>query len=669
MSSATETRPPWHRSTLGIALGGSLMMWAALPHPLLPQFLGWLGWIAPVPWLLLVRGEVLPGRRPYRALWLAGFAFWLAAVYWLILPHPATSLGWLALSAYLACYLPVFISLSRVAVHRIGVPLWLAAPVVWTGLELARAHLLTGFLMASLAHSQVHWTPIIQICDLVGEYGVDFLIMTVAASVTCLLLPPRQMWSVAPAVLLLSATLYYGHVRLDESQIHAADAATVRIALIQGNSLAEWKSDRSREHDIMNEYRRLSERAVATARERDGRSIDLVVWPETMFRTPLISFDPGYNLPADAPRTKEEIAGYGPQDLSSLTARLNTPVLVGIDRVHFRSAAEPGGDPPPARRYNSAVLVNRDGKIVDTYDKTHRVMFGEYIPFAEYFPFLYRLTPLTGGIDAGAEPVVFELNDRFYAPNICYETVIPHVIRRQASTLVDGSIPADVLINMTNDAWYWGSSELDQHLACGVFRAVETRRPLAIAANGGISAWIDHFGRVRAQSPRQKPDIILADVERSTMRSMYARYGDWLAGTCLACCLAIIVAGWYLRKRNRLHRPIKSNDAALAIKSEMVPGSGTSRTISMVRIICIGVWNSRSRVPSGLNSNPPLTPRRRSPADAKSVLENSEYDSPMNPAGAATSLRKTGDGPDISYASIPSSATYSMLLSSSIAKS
>jgi apolipoprotein N-acyltransferase len=130
---------------LPIALIGSLLLWTALP----PLSLGWLGWIAPVPWLLLVKRPALPGRRPYLALYLAGFAFWLMSIYWLILPLPKyTWMGWLALSAYLGLYLPVFVGLSRIAVHRVGAPVWLAAPIVWTGLELARAHVMTGFLMA-----------------------------------------------------------------------------------------------------------------------------------------------------------------------------------------------------------------------------------------------------------------------------------------------------------------------------------------------------------------------------------------------------------------------------------------------------------------------------------------------------------------------------------------
>jgi apolipoprotein N-acyltransferase len=203
---------------------------------------------------------------------------------------------------------------------------------------------------------------------------------------------------------------------------------------------------------------------------------------------------------------------------------------------------------PPPLVFNSAVLVGDDGQIIGTYDKLHRVMFGEYIPFADWLPFLYRVTPLTGGIQAGQQPVILTLGGWRFAPDICYETVMPHVIRRQAATLVDGAQP-DVLVNLTNDAWYWGSNELDLHLACGVFRAVETRTPLLIAANGGISAWIGRDGRIRAQSPRQQADVILADVERGAGGSRYVAWGDWFAASCLTACVLVAIIG-FVNRRN-----------------------------------------------------------------------------------------------------------------------
>jgi apolipoprotein N-acyltransferase len=566
MSSSAEFHPPWHRSTLSVALGGSVMMWAALP----PLAFGWLAWIAPIPWLWLVCRDQLGGGRPYRALWLAGFVFWLMAIHWLRLPHPALYLGWLALSAYLASYVPVFVGLSRVSVHRLGVPLWLAAPIIWTGLEFARAHLMTGFLMGSLAHSQARWTALIQFSDLLGEYGIDFLVMLVAACVASCLPSGRTNgeqqigleraaagWrpiALVPALIVGAAALAYGHGKMAGAPSPGPNPASPgpRIALIQGNSLAEWKYDPARERQIMDQYIELSERAVKLAQQHgDGRPLDLIVWPETMFRTPLITVDAGYQPPPGATRTPEEIASYGPNDLAALVKRLDTPVLVGVERIHVPAAAASATDPPPMLRYNSAALVDRDGKIVGTYDKFHRVVFGEYIPFAKWLPSLYKLTPLTGGIEAGDRPVVLELDGHFYAPNICYETVVPHVIRRQAATLAEQNPAASVLVNLTNDAWYWGSSELDMHLACGVFRAIETRTPLVIAANGGISAWIDRFGRIRTQSPRQTPDVIIADVDGRYMPSLYVTFGDWFAGVCLACCVGLAVIGWRGRRNRR----------------------------------------------------------------------------------------------------------------------
>ncbi|MEX2316300.1 MAG: apolipoprotein N-acyltransferase [Pirellulales bacterium] len=572
MTASVPTSLPWYRSTLIVALVGSLFLWAALP----PLALGWLGWLAPVPWLLLVRGETLPGRRPYRSLYFAGFAFWLAAIHWLRLPHPLVYFGWLALSAYLACYLPVFVGLSRVAVHRLGVPLWLAAPVVWTGLELARAHVMTGFMMGSLAHTQVEWPAVIQIADLFGEYSVDFLIVLVAAGVaqTALigievrqgdketrrpgdsstisfsLSPPLLVsLSLLPAIVALAAALAYGRLRLSVEG-PPPDGLTVRLALIQGNNLADWKQDPARQRQIMEEYLHLSNDAIAKARAQgDGRPADLVVWPETMFRVPLMSFDPGYQLPVKASVTKEALSAAAPRELARLVAAIGTPVLVGIDRIHYLPSDSTAPDKQRFEAYNSAVLVDRKGQLVGTYDKVHLVVFGEYVPFARWLPFLKGLSSLTGSVEAGAGPVALCVDGVCYAPNICYETVMPHVIRRQMTTLHDAGTPADVLVNLTNDAWYWGSSELEQHLACGVFRAIETRRPLVIAANGGISAWIDHLGRVRAQSPKQMPDVILADVElnRTLSETFYMRTGDWFAGVCLACCLALTIIGWKSR--------------------------------------------------------------------------------------------------------------------------
>ncbi len=557
-------------STVVPAVVGSLLCWLAFPP------VGWshLAWVGPVLWLLLVSQEKLPGRRPYRALWLGGFVFWLLAVHWIRLPHPLNYLAWLVLAAYLGVYLPTFVAIARVGVHRLRLPLWLVAPIVWTGLDWFRGHLLTGFLMGSLAHTQVEQTLVIQIADLAGEYGVTFLVMLVAASLTRLLTTlspssepgrprprssepgrprPRSPWAgtprlasrIVPAVIALAATLFYGHTRSSEIEQRERHPGP-RIAIVQGTTLAYWKSESDRQQRIMDEHVRLSLEAVKQSREQDGREVDLVIWPETAFRETLFTVEPGYKPQPERGSPVNLTAAH--DYLKLLTRKLGTALLVGIDRVHVFPDAQ---GKPDIRTYNSSVLVDTEGNLVGTYDKMHRVPFGEYIPFADWFPVLYRLTPLTGGIDAGRRPTGLWLDDVLYSPNICYETAVPHLIRRHVAQS-DGSVEPHVLVNLTNDAWYWGSSELDMHLACGVFRAVEMRIPLVIAANGGLSGSIDVAGNLRHVTTRQKPTFLIVEVSLPHVpASLYSRWGDWFAILCVLCCVVLAVVGWRGRESSR----------------------------------------------------------------------------------------------------------------------
>jgi apolipoprotein N-acyltransferase len=367
----------------------------------------------------------------------------------------------------------------------------------------------------------------------------------------------RTAVAAAPAIVALAATLAYGRIQLDNiDAVPRGISAGPRIALIQGNSLAEWKQDPDRDRQIMDEYIELSERAVAAANEvGDGRKVDLVVWPETMFRIPLLTFDPTFKPPPQWDNSPDALAAYAPRELSALAEHLGAPLLVGIDRAFGAAPLQDSAGESVMQQFNSAVLVDLKGHVIGTYDKMHRVMFGEYIPFADAIPFLYRITPLTGGIVAGEQPAALHLDEKYcFSPNICYETAIPHVIRRQVATLNRMNEYPTVLVNLTNDAWYRGSSELDMHLACDVFRAVETRVPLVIAANGGISASIDRAGRLLARGKKQNAEFLLADVEPGHMSSPYVDFGDWFAGACLACCIALFIvewrARWALRRRS-----------------------------------------------------------------------------------------------------------------------
>jgi apolipoprotein N-acyltransferase len=228
------------------------------------------------------------------------------------------------------------------------------------------------------------------------------------------------------------------------------------------------------------------------------------------------------------------------------------PLLLGVDTIEVKDENH--------RSFNSALFVDRDGSLGARYDKMHPVLFGEYIPFGKQFPWLYRLTPLGGGLTAGERPRYGLADGAVIAPNICYETVVPHVICRQVRELAAAGHEPDVLVNVTNDGWYLGSSELDLHLMCGVFRAVECRKPLLIAANTGFSASIDSNGRILEQGPRRATGVIVASTLLDDRDSPYLVWGDYPAGICLALCAVLAVQG--MRRRNDEFR--KPNDEGMS---------------------------------------------------------------------------------------------------------
>jgi apolipoprotein N-acyltransferase len=129
------------------------------------------------------------------------------------------------------------------------------------------------------------------------------------------------------------------------------------------------------------------------------------------------------------------------------------------------------------------------------------------------------------------------------SPSICFEDTVPHLIRRQVRTLTERGERPDLLVNLTNDGWFWGSGVLDLQLSCAIFRAVEMRRPLLVAANTGLTASIDSNGTVRDTLPRRQEGVVVAEVAILPRPSPYEQFGDWFAGLCLLCCLPLIFTG------------------------------------------------------------------------------------------------------------------------------
>lgn len=529
---------------------GSLLCYLSLP----PASLSLLAWVGTIPWLVLISQSELPGKRPYFKLWLAGFVYWLLTAHWIRLiqvSFPLNYVALLALTTYLGIALPVLVALTRIGVHRWRLPLALVAPVTYVGIDWLRGWLLTGFAFGSLCHSQAHHTGVIQIAELTGEYGVTFLLVFAAALLTTTLnnvfawrktgrLSAR--FALPPAILVVTVLgiLFYGErtailVNLDATR----EKRSIKVALIQGDIRPEWKQDPTRQQRIMDEYIGLSREAVSK-----DNDIDLVIWPETSFREPMVSVEPGYAAPVEqiTPQRLTAATDY----LKAMIDDLGAPALVGVDRWH----AYPNQLGELAfRGYNSSIMMDRQGNNLGTYDKMHLVPFGEFIPFVDWISWMTYLTPVAGGAVPGEQPTGMLLDEVLYVPNICYESAVPRLIRRQVNSVEQefGRRP-DVLVNLTNDAWYMGSSQLDQHLACSVFRAVEMRMPHLMVANGGLTAHINAAGKVVQVTERQASTYLIANVGLDDRPpTLYSRWGNWLALPCVVCCVVLAVSRFATR--------------------------------------------------------------------------------------------------------------------------
>ena len=545
MTAAADERRLW-----ALVLGGALALFLVQP----PADLWWAAWLAPLPWLVLVAADRLPGRRPWAVLWLGGFLHWLATIHWLRLPHPATSIGWVALSAYLAVYVPAFVWLARRLVHRWRWPLVAAVAVAWMACEQLRGWVLGGFTFAGLGHTQWRWTTLLQTADIAGAVGVGGIVAAVAAAGVAALPtaagwhPRRALASLATAGCLLGLALAYGTWRLATAPVPRG--APLELLLVQGSIDTELKHDPDAATDVTRHYDDLT--VAGLAAWPGGRRPDLIVWPETMWRWGLVEIDPAETLEeplverhlgpepaaADAAvradrqaRCRRAIEQERLDALAVFARRYGAPWLVGLDR----QAIAPGA----TRFYNCGLFLDAAGAPMACYSKLHPVMFGEYVPFADRFPVLYRLTPLPAGLTPGTELVAVEIAGRRVAVNICYETALPDAVRALVNGLAAGQGSPDVLVNLTNDGWFWGSSELDMHLVAAIFRAVEVRTPIAIAANTGFSAAIDGCGRLLERGPRRATATLAARLHPDGRRSPWRVTGTLPTGACVAVAVAV----------------------------------------------------------------------------------------------------------------------------------
>nr|HID59426.1 apolipoprotein N-acyltransferase [Desulfobacterales bacterium] len=471
--------------------------------------LSFLAWVALVPFFWAINGRSL--RSSFWLGFISGLVHYLTLLYWIIgvtyryghLPLPIAILALTLLAGYLSLYPAFFAVLSNRSKSR-SMTFHFVSPFVWVVLEYIRSFLLSGFPWEHLGYSQFRWLPLIQISDILGVYGVSALIVAINSGLFCTLYiwkaERRISLGLLSVVLIIMGTcLVYGsfRIKLIDAQ---ADMATHRvITVVQGNIDQSKKWLTSFQNQTIDRYRELSLSALPM-------QPDLIVWPETAL--------PFYFL-YNPPLTEKVLR---------VVRCAATYFIVGSPAFesHKRRICY----------YNRAYLISPEGKVVDQYDKVHLVPFGEYVPLRDVLFFVGKIVPSMGEFCPGKKGKILTWESHKIGPLICFEIIFPELAR---SMVKKG---ANILVTITNDAWFDTSSAPYQHFSMVVFRAVENRVAVVRAANTGISGFVDPAGRILEQTPLFKEAIRTCSLPMMSQETFYTRFGDVFV---LICFLITII--------------------------------------------------------------------------------------------------------------------------------
>lgn len=513
---------------LALSILSSILLYASFA----PIEYGAAAWFALTP-LFLVSFDKTP-RESFAYGYVSGLIFWLTSLFWL---NHVSVAGWFILSAYCALYSGIACALISwmASVHGVASPyknlsLLLAAPLVWSGLERIRGAFATGFPWNYIGVSQYRSLPLIQCSEFGGVYLVSFLIVTanMAFALTIARYFSYKKFRFRPPhmELMLAALVvaFFSSLGVRQISLNRPSGKPLRVALVQPNipQVLKWSDS-----FIETIYQRLKQGSHSALHE--GVKPDLLIWPETALPDFLRDSERSLSF-------MNEIADFG------------VPVLAG--GMDFEWIGD------EIKFYNSSFLFDKYNFITAKYDKCHLVLFGEYIPFEKYLPFISALTPIEGSFNSGITNTVFVLPGKGvkFSTLICFEDTVARLARNSVRN------GAQFLVNQTNDGWFDGSAASRQHVAHCVFRSVENRVPVVRAANTGITCFIDRTGRVYGKLPvathsageaLYSKDIIRLP-EKEARATFYSAHGDVFGN---ACAVFALLAGLLLirseyRKKN-----------------------------------------------------------------------------------------------------------------------
>jgi apolipoprotein N-acyltransferase len=455
---------------------------------------------------------LIPYEQPRRAAW-RGFFFGLGmfgvGTSWVVVsihefghsPLPLAVAMTLIMVAYLALFPALFAwAMARWQVNKHPLSFVLLAPALWVANEWLRGTLFTGFPWLNIGYSQMD-TWLAGYAPVLGIYGVGALVVTTAV----LLFLIRQHAVLVTACL---AILWGGGFALQSQEWVSASGKPIRASLLQGNVSQHEKWQPEVRARTLTLYEELTEQHLGDS--------DLIIWPETA-------------VPAYYHAVAEDYLGH----ILNMARDSNTDLLIGVP------IKQVSADPGRPRYYNSVVSL---GEQIDVYHKQHLVPFGEYVPLGDVLRSIGGVFNLPmSDFSSGGMQAPLSVAGQQAAISICYEIIFGEEVRANIAE-------ATLLVNVSNDAWFGRSLAPPQHFEMARMRALETGRPLLRATNTGITAFVDHRGRVQQQAPTFSVQALTGSVQPMTGVTPYVRYGNTPV---MALVLTVLGIGAWRRRPAR----------------------------------------------------------------------------------------------------------------------
>lgn len=508
----------WRRHGLALLLG---VMLAAAQAPVSAWPLAFLAFAG----LLLMIAGGPPGWRGAITAFAFAYGYFVAGLYWigiaffvdaekyaLLLPLPV-----LGLPLLLALFPAFGLWLAYYAAGRRPAGFILFAPFGWLIGEFLRGHLLTGFPWNQVGAIWGAWPATMQLAAFIGEPGLGLITMLAAGGMTLALLP-----ALAPRLRLLAlllpvgfaVSLGLGSLRMPAAAVDGVDDVRLRLVQPSVPQTTKWRDDLRQQH--LQDHVALSLKPAAIPPTH-------IIWPETALP---------YLLDEEGPLR---------EGLSRLLPAKSGALITGAPRRMFDAKGQ-------MVLFNSVFAIDGMGSLAGVYDKLHLVPFGEYLPFRSILKPLGLDALAAGSIDFSAGSAATPLAFPGLPPArvlVCYEAIFADEIRDGVS-----SRPG-LLLNVTNDGWFGRSSGPYQHLASARFRAVEQGLPLVRAANNGISAIVDPYGRITASLGLDEIGIVDGTLPKALPDDPpYARIGDL---PLLALAILLLIFGFVTERRTTRH--------------------------------------------------------------------------------------------------------------------